>query len=370
MALRHALTTSGLGLLIAVAAAGPAAAQTVPGLLTLSARIDNSGTPLSGAHNFDFKLFTAPTGGTMVWQEADNNVSATNGLVFVELGAVTTIDPSVLTGVKLFLDITIDGTPMTSRLPIDSVPYSLRADVAGQLGPSGFGGNGTATTVSHSDHNHSGVYLAQGTSLACGGGSVVTAIDTAGNVVCSAGTPGPTGPSGPVGATGATGPVGTAGAPGTVGATGPMGPQGVVGPTGGVGPAGVQGVPGVTGPTGSANAFTFVSHVLYGGIQAAGPTVYLDEASSGPTLANHQVVIPTNCTIDSIYVANAEAGGVQTYTVMVNGTATFMSCSTVVGGLGCNASGGVAANAGDLMTVQYTGNPGGALHGTVSVHCH
>jgi hypothetical protein len=64
------------------------------------------------------RLFTAATGGTLVWQETDTAVAA-DGLVLMELGSMTAIDPTVLTGIKLFLDLAGRDRPC---------PYSIRRE--------------------------------------------------------------------------------------------------------------------------------------------------------------------------------------------------------------------------------------------------
>lgn len=50
---------------------------------------DSSGNPLNGSYNIRFFLYTALSGGTQVWYEGHNNVTVTNGIFNVILGAST-----------------------------------------------------------------------------------------------------------------------------------------------------------------------------------------------------------------------------------------------------------------------------------------
>jgi hypothetical protein len=215
---RSTLLSALVSILVLAAAAGAAQAQAVPGSMTFTARILDNGQPATGAHQFQFRLFDAPSGGTMVWQEMAT-ISVDDGLVFHELGSFTPLDEGILDGAKLYLEVTVDGTAMNPRVVVVSVPYAVRATVAGDADQLGgltasdfvtgvlagngltgggstgdltlavnFSGSGAATSVSRSDHNHAGVYLPVGTTMSCGAGSFVNALSsTTGDVTC--GTP-------------------------------------------------------------------------------------------------------------------------------------------------------------------------------------
>ena len=107
-------------------------AQSVPGSITFNARLsDTAGAAVTGSHSMAFGLYDQATGGAPTWTEnlAGASFSA-EGLVYVELGAVTPLTTSALDGRKLYLEISVDGTTMTPRLPVVSVPYAIRASVA------------------------------------------------------------------------------------------------------------------------------------------------------------------------------------------------------------------------------------------------
>ena len=111
-------------------------AQTVPTSISFNARLsDTGGQPITGAHALGFGLYDAASGGAAIWTE--NQAAATfsaDGVTYVELGSVTALTPAAFDGRKLFLEVSVDGTTMTPRLPIVSVPYALRASVAAAVG--------------------------------------------------------------------------------------------------------------------------------------------------------------------------------------------------------------------------------------------
>jgi hypothetical protein len=210
--MRASLASFGACALIA-ALSSTAAAQAVPSTVTFTARIADNGVPATGSHDLGFALFSGPTGGTAVWSEGPVSVTLADGLVYHELGSATTLDETILAGAKMYLELTVDGTTLSPRVAIVSVPYAIRAGDSNTLGglmPGDFitgvtagagltgggstgdvsvgvtfGGSGTATTVSRSDHNHTGAYLPVGTSLACIPGSFVSSILPSGDIVCT-----------------------------------------------------------------------------------------------------------------------------------------------------------------------------------------
>ena len=105
-------------------------AQAVPERVSLTARLVDNGQPVSGTHDFVFELWDADSGGSARWSETRTGQTVTDGLVYIALGATTPLDDSVFDGSSLFLAITVDGTALSPRLPIASVPYAIRAGVA------------------------------------------------------------------------------------------------------------------------------------------------------------------------------------------------------------------------------------------------
>ncbi|MBL8956318.1 MAG: hypothetical protein JNK82_36430 [Myxococcaceae bacterium] len=107
-----------------------AAAQGVPQRLSFTGNLTNSGAPETGNHDFTFRLFDAPTGGTQAWTETQTGIVVTNGMVFATLGGVTPLTPAIFNGATLYLEVQVDTTVLSPRSQIASVPYAIRAGVA------------------------------------------------------------------------------------------------------------------------------------------------------------------------------------------------------------------------------------------------
>lgn len=150
--------------------AAVAPAQVVPNRITFNGRLTDSTGPISGSHGFVFRLYDVATLGVALWTETYASVDAsTDGLVSVELGSVTPLTSSVLGGKKLFLEIVLDGTTLQPRMPIVSVPYAVRADIAASAGQLG--------TLTPTDVQRRVVGN-------CAGGQAIRAVATDGTVTC------------------------------------------------------------------------------------------------------------------------------------------------------------------------------------------
>ncbi len=147
---------------------GSALAQ--PTQVTFTGNLSNSGAPTNGAQNFVFTLFDAPTGGTQAWQEIQNGVVVNNGVVTTTLGAISSLNPTVLNGAPLYLEVTVAGQTLSPRLAFLSSPYSVRSAVSNT--------SATLGTLSPSDVQRRVV----GT---CSSGNAMQSIDASGNVSCA-----------------------------------------------------------------------------------------------------------------------------------------------------------------------------------------
>ena len=158
---------------IASLAASLALAQNVPGSISFNARLaDTAGAAITGAHAMSFGLYDQAAGGAAVWTESVPGASfSTEGVAYLELGAVTPLTTAALDGRKLYLEVSVDGTTMAPRLAIVSVPYALRASVAATAGSVG------SLTESAIQRRVTGT---------CGVGQAVRSIDAAGGVQCEA----------------------------------------------------------------------------------------------------------------------------------------------------------------------------------------
>ncbi|MFH1335282.1 MAG: tail fiber domain-containing protein [Candidatus Zixiibacteriota bacterium] len=101
---------------------------------------DNSGTPLNGTYSIIFKIYNAESSGTKKWEETQSSVAVTNGLFNVVLGSVSPLNLDF--SEDYWLDITVGGEQMPSRLKFTSVGYAYRAMVADSAAKAGATGGG------------------------------------------------------------------------------------------------------------------------------------------------------------------------------------------------------------------------------------
>jgi hypothetical protein len=129
------------------------AVQTIPYTVNFQGRLtDQNGNALAnGSYNVKFRLWTAASGGTNVWEEdhlagsTDNRVTVTNGLFNVQLGSVVALSPSLFSSATYPLSLEVElPTPatascattgcasftegaMTPRQALAAVPYAFNA---------------------------------------------------------------------------------------------------------------------------------------------------------------------------------------------------------------------------------------------------
>jgi hypothetical protein len=110
--------------------------RSVPNMIDYQGKLtDSSGIPLNGdIPRLYFYVYSDSTGGTALWSEFHTNVTATDGLVHVLLGSVTSFGGNVFDGSDrwLSLDVNLDGE-MTPRLRIVSAPYAIFANDSDNL---------------------------------------------------------------------------------------------------------------------------------------------------------------------------------------------------------------------------------------------
>jgi hypothetical protein len=159
--------------LIVTIAIPAAYAETQAGTtFTYQGYLTDGGEPLDGVAALDFRLYDAPGGGELIGPVLTfDEVEVLNGYFVVDLD----FGAGAFDGNARWLQLRVNGQPLSPRQPMYAAPYSLFA------------------------------------------------LD---------GNEGPPGPQGPAGPTGPTGPQGIAGPTGPQGPTGPEGPQGPQGPEG------------------------------------------------------------------------------------------------------------------------------------------
>ena len=106
-----------------------ALAQNVPGVLDHQGFLtDAQGAPITSTLQITFRIYDAPTGAGVLWQE-DLQVSISAGLYHVLLGETNAFDSSLFDGSERYLAIEVnqDGE-MVPRQRITSMPYAFTAD--------------------------------------------------------------------------------------------------------------------------------------------------------------------------------------------------------------------------------------------------
>ncbi len=131
-------TAAAVGCLVSSAAAWAASPAVVPidGFLT-----DSSGTPIDGTASIRFRLYDAAVGGSVVFEEL-SSITIDEGHFTALLGEVNPLDLSIFRDEITYLGIEVNGTAMTTRLPLGSSPYAGYAAYAGSAGSAA-----TATTA-------------------------------------------------------------------------------------------------------------------------------------------------------------------------------------------------------------------------------
>ncbi len=112
----------------AALATGVDSAQAVPTSFTFTGRLLDDGAPVEGAVTVDLALYSAISGGSPLWEET-HDATADDGLVAVPLGGQAPLDPADFDGGDLWLAVTVNGTPLTPRFQLRSVPYAMRAEI-------------------------------------------------------------------------------------------------------------------------------------------------------------------------------------------------------------------------------------------------
>lgn len=132
----------------------PVSKSGIPTEINFQGRMGNVSdtTRISGTINVLFKLFDAPTGGTILWSEMQDSVKVDKGVFNVLLGSVTPITASIFTGAPIWLEIQVGSQVFAPRKKLVSVGYaikSLNSDTANYI--SGANVIGKVANAIHSD---------------------------------------------------------------------------------------------------------------------------------------------------------------------------------------------------------------------------
>jgi serine/threonine-protein kinase len=87
---------------------------------------DQQGNPVNGVRAMQIKLYDAPTGGNMTYQETIGNVTVADGIYSFKFGASGNGIASALNG-NNHLALVVDSVEQPARTKILAVPYALKA---------------------------------------------------------------------------------------------------------------------------------------------------------------------------------------------------------------------------------------------------
>ncbi len=121
-----------LGTLIVALSPAPASAS-VPARTSYQGYLEEDGLPVDGTCNLYFVLYASPVDPDSVWSESHPSVAVSRGVFSVELGSSKPLTAAVVDRANLYLETRVNGTVLSPRKRLDSVPYALvsvRADSA------------------------------------------------------------------------------------------------------------------------------------------------------------------------------------------------------------------------------------------------
>jgi hypothetical protein len=112
-----------------IAVAGSAVAQ-VPRTITYQANLQNAGAALAdGQYSVTVSLYTAETGGTMLFTETQQT-TISRSIATLVIGSTAPIPASMKFDTTYYIGISINGSPELPRKVFSSVPYALHSAVA------------------------------------------------------------------------------------------------------------------------------------------------------------------------------------------------------------------------------------------------
>ncbi len=111
------------------ARAGQLQAQTAPRTISYQGVLrDANGNLVDGSKNLTFGVYAAESGGAALWEEAHLGASVRAGVFSILLGQTTPLPETLFHSPDRWLQVSVDGAPLTPRQKFSSVPYALNAD--------------------------------------------------------------------------------------------------------------------------------------------------------------------------------------------------------------------------------------------------
>ncbi len=98
-----------------------------PTSMTYQGRLLESGTPVTGTRNFQITIYNQATNGSvLVSTQTFNGTQVTNGLYNL---VITGLNPANFSGNTAYLQINVNGTDLSPRTQLLTVPYAFKAGI-------------------------------------------------------------------------------------------------------------------------------------------------------------------------------------------------------------------------------------------------
>lgn len=139
--IRRSVVRAGAALMVAVA--GLAMAAPPSGEITYQGRLSDNGGNANGSYDLVFRFFSVPFGGTEICNTSKPATTVTGGVFTTSLGAAVNDGPSggVYTDLAdvfknfstLYVQVEVNGTPVSPRTKLTAAPAAVNADRAHSL---------------------------------------------------------------------------------------------------------------------------------------------------------------------------------------------------------------------------------------------
>jgi hypothetical protein len=101
------------------------ASAAVPTMTSYQGFLDEANVPVNGSRNLYFVLYGSATHPDSLWSESHPGVTVDRGVFNVELGSIQPLTAVLVDRPHLYLETRVDGTVLSPRKRLDSVPYAL-----------------------------------------------------------------------------------------------------------------------------------------------------------------------------------------------------------------------------------------------------
>ncbi len=128
----------------------------IPNQINYRGKLFESGAPVTGSRNMEFRVFNALTGGTQLWTSGAIAINVNAGLYNYTMGTNPVIPVSVFTNDFTYLEVVVGGTALAPRERFVAVPYAYKAEVSKRVINAS---NAAAGRVLTSDVNGYGKWL-------------------------------------------------------------------------------------------------------------------------------------------------------------------------------------------------------------------